>query len=331
MNRKWIVFSGVAYVASFGLWGGQLRAEDAADRKPLAGTQAVDLLSPMDMAFDRYVDLAVVAHAWDSLNSELMADVALQVLEGERVLRRSHHVISAEQLMRTAIKVAADNRDKASLDRLAKVAVDTGRDQLADEIRQSEKLMSASRGDKETSVVSVEQTSPEQFGWQQAVLAEIRRARLTGDGDKLAAIEKDLASATALTLAQRKDLANSVKTAKQSISKPDATDIAVRETLDKLSSASRQWFVLPGGYPPSGVPYPGYYTYPQHTTTWYRNPYDPAANIAIPGTNRTFTQYVPGMGWVHGNQYIGLDGRPHGSTTMHDPWGGSRTTAYLKK
>jgi hypothetical protein len=279
-----------------------------------------------DVAFDRYVDLAIVAHAWETLNSELLTDTTLQMLEGERILRRPHRVITGDQLLQTSIKVASDNHDGKSLDRLEQAAKDSGREDVADRIAQAKKLMAASRGDKKSSVASVDDTSADQFEMQQSIVMEIRRAQLTGNADILNAIEKDLKSATALSDSQRKDLTRRLQSARASMSATDPASEDIQNALSKLSGATRQW---PGGFPPQGVAFPPYF--PQHHTTWYRNPYDPGANISIPGTNRTYSYYMPGQGWVRGNTYIGLDGRPHGSHTQFDPFGGSSTTAYLKK
>lgn len=328
MKRAKFVLVGVVCLAGVWLWSGVSRADDAVRGQTAASDKVSDKGPASDVAFNSYVDMSVVAYAWDTLNSELLTDVTLQMLEGERVLRRPHHIITADQLMNTAVRVAVDNRDTASLGRLSQAATASGRSQLTEQIRMSEKLMAASRGDQVTSVASVGTTSTEQFERQQAVLAEIRRAKLSGSGDTLAAIEKDLGSSQALTEQQRKDLTQCLQSAKASMSQADAGSGVDRATLEQLSGVSRQWGMP---FPPSGINYPGWGWPQQNVTTWYRNPYDPAANISIPGTNRNFAQYVPGMGWVQGNQYVGLDGLPHGSTTTTDPWGRSSTTAYYKK
>lgn len=306
--------------------GSGVRADNPPADQGQASQPAAKVFSGADVAFDRYVDLNIVAYAWGSLNSELLTDTTLQMLEGERVLRRPNRVISADQLLDTSIKVAVDNHDLISLGRLEQAATDSGREQAAEKIAQSMKLLASSRGDDKKSVASVDETSADQFDMQQSVVLEIRRAKLTGNADLLNTIEKDLASATALTEAQRKDLTRRILGARATMSASDPASEDVRNTLDQLSGASRQW----GGFPPQGIGYPPPF-FPQHTTTWYRNPYDPGANIAIPGTNRNYSYYNPGQGWVTGNTYIGLDGRPHGSHTQMDPWGGSSTTAYYKK
>lgn len=306
--------------------GGMVRGGDPPTEQGGVSQAVARVFDASDVAFDRYVDLAIVAHAWDTLNSELLTDATLQVLEGERILRRSHRVITGDQLLQTSIKVASDNRDGKSLDRLEQAAKDAGREDVADRIAQAKKLMAASRGDKKASVASVDDTSADQFEMQQSVVREIRRAHLTGNGDILNAIEKDLKAATALSDSQRNDLTRRIQDARASMAASDSASEDIQNALSKLAGATRQW---PGGFPPQGVGFTPYF--PQHYTTWYRNPYDPGANIAIPGSNRTYSYYLPGQGWVRGNTYIGLDGRPHGSHTQFDPFGGSSTTAYLRR
>jgi hypothetical protein len=54
------------------------------------------------------------------------------------------------------------------------------------------------------------------------------------------------------------------------------------------------------------------------------------ANIAIPGSQRYFSQWVPGVGWVRGTRYMGIDGRWHGNTSVSGP-SGSTTHHYYKR
>src|SRR5579871_3302728 len=57
-----------------------------------------------DPAFDRYVDMNLLRKGWDNLDSSLLADVGLQLAEGERVLYRPHKAVGAEQILSLAIK-----------------------------------------------------------------------------------------------------------------------------------------------------------------------------------------------------------------------------------
>ncbi|MGV3483873.1 MAG: hypothetical protein ACO1RT_05605 [Planctomycetaceae bacterium] len=245
-----------AMCAALTVGGAGLHADDGDKAQPVNAGQMAAAASASDVAFDRYVDLSVLATAWDSLNSELLTDVALQMLEGERVLRRSHHAISADQLLSTAVKVAVEKQDTASLARLAKATEESGRQKLTEEIRIAEKLLANSRGDGRAKDAAAEM-SADQLEMQRSVLAEIRRAKLVGDPDTLNAIEKDLAAASALTEPQRKQLLQQINEAKSSTSPADASQQAARETLEKLSGESRQW----------NVPYPPYYPpyYPRNT------------------------------------------------------------------
>src|SRR5437764_15129181 len=84
----------------------------------LAGI-APALAQERDPAYDRFVDLDQLSTAWEQKDPELLTDIALQLLEGERVLLRPNKYITADQVFNLAIKVAADTKDTPALKRLA--------------------------------------------------------------------------------------------------------------------------------------------------------------------------------------------------------------------
>lgn len=58
---------------------------------------------------------------------------------------------------------------------------------------------------------------------------------------------------------------------------------------------------------------------------------NPFSNIPLGGTTSSFGYWVPGLGWVSGTSYIGLDGKPHGTTVIPGgPGGGSVIHHYRK-
>src|SRR5262245_61010621 len=75
-----------------------------------------------DPAFERYVDMEALAEAWEDRDAEALTDIGLQLAEGERVLLRSHKGITAEQVLTVAARLAADQRDKKTLQRLSRAA-----------------------------------------------------------------------------------------------------------------------------------------------------------------------------------------------------------------
>src|SRR5438874_1940779 len=86
----------------------------------LFGTVGTAIRGSDDPAFDRYLDLEILDRAWGDKNASLLADVGLELAEGERVLFRGHKNISADQVLAMATRVAAERRDAKTLSRLAK-------------------------------------------------------------------------------------------------------------------------------------------------------------------------------------------------------------------
>lgn len=62
----------------------------------------------------------------------------------------------------------------------------------------------------------------------------------------------------------------------------------------------------------------------------YSSRLNPGANIAIPGTGGNFTRFVPGVGWVGGNRYLGADGQWHGTTSVLNGDGTSTNVHYSR-
>jgi hypothetical protein len=48
--------------------------------------------------------------------------------------------------------------------------------------------------------------------------------------------------------------------------------------------------------------------------------FNPGAGVPLPGSSQSFSQFVPGLGWVTGSTWVGLDGLPHGN--FHVPGSG---------
>ncbi len=79
-----------------------------------------------DPAFDTLVNLALVGPAIRDLDSVTLADVSLQLLAAEQLLRREHNGISAQQMFRAAASIAAEQQDDDSLARLEAAATAAG-------------------------------------------------------------------------------------------------------------------------------------------------------------------------------------------------------------
>src|SRR5438874_12815553 len=64
--------------------------------QPTGGAPAVLSGDVHDPAFDRYVDLDLATRAWQQADAALLADIGLQLAEGERVLMRPHKAVHAD-------------------------------------------------------------------------------------------------------------------------------------------------------------------------------------------------------------------------------------------
>ena len=68
-----------------------------------------------DPAFDRYIDLALLCKAWNEKDASALADVALQVREGERILLRPYRGFSSQQLLQEACADRGGDQEQSSL------------------------------------------------------------------------------------------------------------------------------------------------------------------------------------------------------------------------
>ncbi len=144
-----------------------------------------------DPAFEQYIDWRLLGQAWNEQDASLLADLALGLTEGERVLLRSHRALSAEQLVQWAAQVAAQNRDSRTLQRLAAVAEKNG--QLASQVQATQKLLAWIRSESESDTqLPPEQLSPEQLALYLTEVNRIQGAKLLEDREELLAISEIL-------------------------------------------------------------------------------------------------------------------------------------------
>jgi len=213
-------------------------AAPAADATP--GLDAAAGLD--DSAFDRYVDLGAAGRAWRARDAAALTDAALQLAEGERVLLRTHKSgMTAAGLLGLATRLAADGKDKATLDRLARAADAGGDKALAGRVAAARKLAEASRAADPALLLPVETTTPEEFAAFGSALGEIRSARLAGDAAKLRAIEQELPDVPGLAPERRDYLKGLLKEAHDSMPAADPDTAKLGRTLDKLAAADRGW------------------------------------------------------------------------------------------
>lgn len=205
---------------------GKSSSGDSGSLSPLAGGQA-------DEAFEQYANLNRLAAAWASMDSVMMTDGALQFAEAERVLLRSHKTMKTSQVFDLAIRVAAENNDKESLGRIAKVLERSGdKDGLA-RVNLALKTGGTSRAvdpvlnggdEKSQSIIA-------QF------LREVQSARLAGSKahlTELSSVLKDLA----VSEPQRLALKKAITDANESLG-DEAEALPVLERLDMLALTGR--------------------------------------------------------------------------------------------
>ena len=204
-----------------------------------------------DPIFDRYVNLDLLASAWEDKNVDMLTDIGLEMAEGERVLMRAHKGITSDQVFAAALKVAAEQRDKAGLARLTKVLVALKRDDLVAEAKRAKQLADAGRAALDPAlVVAVDATSVEAFMLLKDTLEAIGSAKVGQNAKGLEAIVKEIPQMAELTEAQRRALLKMTREAQALLPKDAKEADPIADTLNKLASESRG--PRGGGGRPSG-------------------------------------------------------------------------------
>jgi hypothetical protein len=203
--------------------------EDGGDRLPFRP----------DPAFERYADLDLLMQAWADKDAPLLADLGLQLAEGERILQRSHRAIGADQVLSMAIKLAAEKRDAATLARLSKALEGLKKTDLAGQAAAAHKLASVSRAADTALKVQAGGMRPEIFLLVRDTLDSITAAKVTGDRETLDIIIDLTPTMKRVPLAQRKYLLKVATEARNSLPK-DATGLdPAAEALDRLLDDAR--------------------------------------------------------------------------------------------
>lgn len=139
-----------------------------------------------DPAFDRFADLQLLGEAIDQGDAAAVADVGLQLAEGERVLGRPHRTIDAATVLSAAASLAARSGDAETLDRLAKAAARDGRKELSQQVAAAGRLAAASRAPHEPpTAVPADELAPAELARYKALSQEIDIAAALGDATTL--------------------------------------------------------------------------------------------------------------------------------------------------
>lgn len=188
-----------------------------------------------DSAFDQYVDLEFLREAWASLDPPALADAGLQLAEGERVLLRSHRVASAATILGMAIKVASEQHDIATLNRLSKATSALGKREFTSRIALAVKLASQPRAAQPSVNISLNEVTATDLSLYRIFLDRISQARIRDDRARLQTLEKDIATDDSLPDVLQKELSQSLADAKRNT----ATANERHRLLDRLSATSR--------------------------------------------------------------------------------------------
>jgi hypothetical protein len=192
-----------------------------------------------DPGFDRYVDLALLCQAWEEKNASALADVALQLREGERILLRPQRGFSSQQLLQEAARIAAETKDAAALRRLAKIAETIGDPALKAQVAGAQKLAGEARAADPALQVSLGEMTPEVYADMWDYVHAIQDAGVTGDTTTLNEIKDELASNTGIPEKQKKYLQKLLQENQATAAALPESQKQLGQSLDKLSDSSR--------------------------------------------------------------------------------------------
>lgn len=208
---------------------------------PITFGQDADLLIPPDeaiidteeKAFEQYASLAQLAVAWRNQDSEALTDLALQFLEGERVLLRSHKKMKSAEVLDIAIRVASERNDKVSLERLAKALDRTGDKDRVALVNMAISTAGAARAEHP----ELKEGSPEVVAEIDAFVQAIQSARVAGSKTQIASLKTALGELT-VSDTQRSALSRMIEESQDALDVGETTLGAIQE-LDQMNGIIR--------------------------------------------------------------------------------------------
>lgn len=205
-----------------------------------------------DSAFEPFIDIHLVGPAITDLDAVLLTDLALQLSEGERVLLRQHKSgVTAQSLLAKAALLAANKQDKATLERLMKMAGTLGNKELSAQLAALEKVGGVSRAADAAFTVSLDAVTIETVVRLKGILDAIKQAELIGDREWLDAVEQELKDAPDITDAQTTALAKLIENARDGMPQEGTVE---PDPIAKLAGASRQhWLSRPQDWGSTGI------------------------------------------------------------------------------
>lgn len=188
---------------------------------PIAEPVEIDNRDP---AFDRYIDLNLIDRAMKDCDAALAADVTLQLLDGERILERSHKAMSSDQAFKMAFSIAVLNQDTSTIARLTKAAEKAGKKEWSEKLTLAKTLVAAKRSPEPT--LNLENMNSDAREVAEVVLSAVNQAKITGDRTTLDDLKKILPGNMVTTPEQRDQMVKMIAAALESLPKePDGDSI----------------------------------------------------------------------------------------------------------
>ena len=151
-------------------------SDKSAHRSDTVDSHLTDVFA--DESFESHAQLALIRRAVDSGDTELLVDVALQTGHGEQILRRKRKSMSASELCRLAMEMAASQGDIESLARLEEGAQDFMDAESLNVISPVRAVSGPARKLDIAPGLRPEETTAESLVLYSALAKEIREARI---------------------------------------------------------------------------------------------------------------------------------------------------------
>ena len=192
-----------------------------------------------DPAFKHFVDMNLLGDAYINNDAALMVDVGLQLMEAERVLVRSLDGLTAKDILDVGLRMAGEQHDTVTLDRLNKVAEKLGDKEFSAKLAISLQLASQSRAAAPPIPEASDKLSLNDVFTLREQVLRLERARAVGDLQDLQKLQAELKAST-LDAGELNDyLKKEVSAQIATLSPAEANPDPVVKLLGDLSGASR--------------------------------------------------------------------------------------------
>jgi hypothetical protein len=188
-----------------------------------------------DAGFDQFVDLKLLGEALNDQDAAALCDLALQLINGEQALLRAHKSIKARTVLDVALRYAVAKKDRATLDRMAKIADKLNDTELKQQVSASQPLLAAARSPGIS--VKLDELDVNDVLTYQSYSKEILRARALQDKEDLEALKAGLVDSPILSATLRSQIGKDIDQAIKDTQAPKSAEEL--EALRLLSAANR--------------------------------------------------------------------------------------------